>query len=805
MSLTRRTASLSAATLLAAGAAAAPSPVEAAPDRPNILYFLVDDMGWYDTTINGSEYYETPSMERLAEMGVNLTRAYATPLCSPTRASILTGKYAGRLNLTAPQAHLPMIDPPLPPINSVAPPHVAMIGPNVVRALPLEEYTMAEALRDVGYDTIFLGKWHLGRDREYWPEAQGFNTTVGVGGAGPPSYYSPYRVPLFPDGPEGEYITDRITDEAIRYLETRTTAEEPFFMALWHFAVHGPFQGRKDLYQKYRDKTDPRGLQDCPTMGAMLEPMDISLGRILDTLEETGLADNTIIVFFSDNGGNMYNDITDPVTGHTTTPTNNAPLAFGKGNIGDGGIKVPALVVWPGVIEGGTTDDTLVSCIDWYKTVLTWGGATPRPGQVIDGVDLVPLLAEGKALDREAIFTHFPHSPPAPKAIMGTSVHRGDYKAIRYYGEGPDRSNKVVLYNLREDEGETTDLAAQMPELAAELDALIEQHLRETGSVVPFPNPNYNPRAQRPGQGPPPEPVAGWVPAKNIQLEHADGVLKATMTGHDPFMTAADVTADGPALFRMRYRGTGDGDLQVYYTDSRNRGFSPNTKIEVDLDFGPQWRTVDAPLPARGRIGSLRVDPGHNEGRVEIEWIRLYDEAGTTVQHEWHFGGAGPGGAGAPSPSRPSAPVSENAPAEWEEGKSVRLETVGGVMRVHAGADDPWFSLPRVEPLPGPVRVAFRARSTAQPSAAAGSQVMWRNRNGHFSMAQGRGMEAPMTHDGQWREYSFTIDSPDVESLRFDPVRSGPAVIEYDWIRVYSPATAPVPAWAWEFGGPASE
>ena len=475
--------------------ALAPNPAAAAdpPARPNIFLFMVDDMGWMDSTVYGSEYYRTPNMERLRERSLMFTNAYAAnPLCTPTRGSILTGQYPGRMNLTAASGHVGA-NPEAPPIAASGPASNPVVTPTARNQLALEYYTVAEALRDSGYDTAFFGKWHLGSPSEYWPEHQGFNLNVGgAGNPGPPSYFSPYGLNNLPNGPVGEHITDRMTNEVISYLEGRAGAEEPYMVFLWHWAVHAPFQGVGSLMEDYRSITDPRGLQDCPTMGAMLESMDTSLGQIMDHLDATGGWNNTVFVFYSDNGGNMYDTVVDPVTQDATTPTNNAPLSDGKGHIKEGGVRVPCIISWPGVIAPGTTTGEVISSIDWYPTFLELAGGALAPGQIVDGMSLVDLLQDGTPLGREAIFTHVPHYVPATGNLPSTAVRAGDWKMYRIYGEGPGLTNVFELYNLATDIGETNNVAGSNPALVQQLDALITQHLAETGSVVPFPNPAFS-------------------------------------------------------------------------------------------------------------------------------------------------------------------------------------------------------------------------------------------------------------------------------------------------------------------------
>jgi arylsulfatase A-like enzyme len=466
------------------------------PTKPNIVFILLDDVGWMDSTTYGSRYYETPNMDRLAAEGMRFTDAYAAaPICSPTRASILVGQWPARLRMTTPSGHMPTRteEPTLQP--RARPDQKVLIAQSRTQ-LPLEEFTIAEALKEAGYATGFIGKWHLGRE-DYWPDKQGFD--VNVGGAhhpGPPSYFSPYRIVNLPDGPSGEYITDRLTDEAIKFMDEHR--EGPFFLCLWHFAVHSPWEPKPEVVEKYRDKVDPRGEQHNPEMAALIESTDESLGRILDHLESTGLASGTLVVLFSDNGGLVR------VPGGPEVIrcngryrggdhiTSNRPLRGGKGTIYEGGTREPLIIRWPGVVKPGSLCHEVVTSVDFYPTLLEITGLKPNPDQVLDGSSFVPLLVGNRPASREAIFCHFPHYSRVGNHAPATSVRKGDWKLIRFYGEGPTTSqNAFELYNLREDMGESRNLSRDHPEKVREMDAMIDEFLKDSGALVPIPNPVY--------------------------------------------------------------------------------------------------------------------------------------------------------------------------------------------------------------------------------------------------------------------------------------------------------------------------
>jgi arylsulfatase A-like enzyme len=484
-----------------------------AADKPNVMLFLVDDMGWMDSTAYGSQYYDTPNMERFAKRAMRFTDAYATPLCSPTRASILSGKYSARHGITTASGHLPPHPQDFTFLPDSAPPGQRMLMPVSKNYLEPAEYTLAEALHDAGYRTAHIGKWHLGLTEPHWPEQQGFDVAIhGKPDPGPQSYFSPYRYrasQTFKDGPEGEYLTDRFTEEACKFIEANR--DKPFLLNLWHAGVHGPWGHKEVLTKAYANRKDPRGQQGNPIMASMLKSIDESLGRVLDKLDELKLTDNTIVIFYSDNGGNVHSNTPDdekrtqargPVAAERLKdwrkwagdqpPTNNHPLRDGKGTLYEGGIRVPLMIAWPGVAKPGTTSDAVVAGVDIYPTILDAVNVKPNPEQKMDGISIVPALKHSGPLNREAVFNYFPHGG----AKAGVTVRAGDWKLIRWFDPGP-KAEQHELYNLRDDLGESNNLASREPEKMKELDAKIDRFLKDTGALIPKPNPKYDATAPR--------------------------------------------------------------------------------------------------------------------------------------------------------------------------------------------------------------------------------------------------------------------------------------------------------------------
>ncbi|MGQ9592553.1 MAG: HAD-IC family P-type ATPase, partial [Planctomycetota bacterium] len=463
---------------IALGVAALFVPAEAgaaAPSetRPNVVLVVADDLGWSDLSSYGSDFHRTPRLDALAREGIRFTSAYAAaPVCTPTRAALMTGKCPARLHMTIwyeAARSPPETEKLLPPI--------------AVGNLPHEEVTAAEALRSAGYQAIHVGKWHLGEATHY-PETQGFDVNVGgtLWGA-PPTYFYPYRgpfgssrelryVPRLEWGEEGEYLTDRLTDEALRAVERAGT--RPFFLHLAHHAVHTPIEGKPAAVARWAAEVERSSRHRNPAYAAMLESLDESVGRLLDKLDALGIAERTVVIFTSDNGGHVGE------YGGRTVTTNH-PLRSGKGSLYEGGIRVPLIVRWPGVVSAGGVSDEPVISNDLFFTILEIAGVEPaaRGGVPADGRSLVPILKDPRAkLGREALFWHYPHYYATTTPV--SAVRSGDWKLLEYYEDG-----RVELYNLAGDLGETRDLASREPERAASLRAALRAWLRSVGAQMP--------------------------------------------------------------------------------------------------------------------------------------------------------------------------------------------------------------------------------------------------------------------------------------------------------------------------------
>jgi arylsulfatase A-like enzyme len=458
-------------TLALLHAADAPKPAA----KPNIVLFLIDDLGWRDLGCQGSTFYQTPNIDRLAAEGVRFTDAYAAcAVCSPTRAAVLTGKYPARLLLTD---WLP---------SGRWEPKAKLREGRFLRGLPVEEVTLAEALREGGYRTANIGKWHLGSEPFSLPEHHGFDLNIAGNAHGAPgSYFFPYpgdwKIPgtgqravwnVLADGKEGEYLTDRLTDEAVKFI--RESKDKPFFLYFPHYGVHTPLEGKKEVVAKY-ERIPEAQRQGKPEYAAMVESVDDSVGRVMSALKELSLDQNTVILFTSDNGG-FYN------------ATSNLPLRANKGAYYEGGIRVPLIVKWPGVAKPGHVVSTPVTSTDLYPTCLAASGLPARPHQHQDGLNLQPVLSGDGSLGPRSIFWHYPHYNEHPSSMPSSVIRKGDWKLIQTFDpEG------IELYNLADDLGETKNLAATETARVKELQTELNAWRTEVSAEMMKPNPDCDP------------------------------------------------------------------------------------------------------------------------------------------------------------------------------------------------------------------------------------------------------------------------------------------------------------------------
>lgn len=467
--------------------------------RPNIVLILADDLGWRDLGCYGSTSYDTPNLDRLASEGVRFTDAYAScPVCSPSRAALMTGKNPSRLGMTA---H----------IGDAGPKHwkrnTPLLPANYLDHLPHDEQTLAEVLHDAGYATMHAGKWHLGGEA-YWPEYHGFDVNAGGWGQGGPfggkQYFSPYANPRLPDGPEGEHLPDRLASEVDRFIQSHR--HEPFFVHLAWYSVHIPLVAPESLEAKYRERFEASGdevgemrvtidgservRQDHATYAAMVESMDAAVGRVLESIKQAGVEEETIVIFTSDNGGLA----TGERGGWESQgwPTTNSPLRAGKGWLYEGGIRVPLIVRAPGLTPAGGESNRVVVGSDYYATLLELANISTPAGQAVDSESFVESLRALPEQRGPAIW-HYPHYGNQG-GRPGAAIRDGDWKLIEWYADTPANSD-IELYNLADDLGEQNDLSAEHPERR---EAMLKQLRGWRGELqVAMPTPRTSPVARK--------------------------------------------------------------------------------------------------------------------------------------------------------------------------------------------------------------------------------------------------------------------------------------------------------------------
>ncbi len=439
---------------------------EAQNKPPNILFILTDDLGWRDLSCYGSTFYETPNIDRLASQGMRFTDAYAAAtVCSPTRAAVLTGKTPARLHLTD-------------FLSGLEYPHAALSPPEWRRRhLPHEEVTLAEMVKKVGYETSYFGKWHLGGE-EHYPVTQGFDHSVGITGSGwPGTYFYPWPMLKNLPGKKGDYLTDRLTDEVLNNIDQ--SHDRPFFIFLSYFTPHRPTQAKEEFIRKYEAKLTPDQIQRNPVNAGMIHSLDENVGRIMKRLNDLKLADNTLVIFASDNGGNHYADV--------PQKTNNAPLRDGKGAAYEGAYRVPLIVRWPGNVPVGVESSEPVSSIDFFPTLQAVTGQAQTSNQELDGINLLPLLLKRQPLQRPALYWHYPHYHNGGASPHGI-IRKGAYRLVEHFD-----GTKAELYNIENDLGESVNLVNTMPEKTEELLSDLRQWRKRVGAQMPTLNPNYDP------------------------------------------------------------------------------------------------------------------------------------------------------------------------------------------------------------------------------------------------------------------------------------------------------------------------
>ena len=497
--------------LLAAGLGATHA-TAANPDRPNVIFFLMDDLGWNDLGYTGSKFYESPNIDRLAAQGVKFSRAYAANICSPTRASLLTGLDPGRIGLTTPQGgdkrevlkaevqpraysaeELKTGGLSLPGFMG-APPNQRALQVISVTRLSTDHPSIGKIFKANGYTTAHFGKWHVGPE-PFSPLQHGFDVDVphiNIPGPMPPGHFGPWRDWPGEDGPEskGKQIDDRLAEYAIKFI--RENKDRPFYMNFWTYGVHIPFQAKKELVDYFKTKADPASGQRNPLYAAMVKHTDDAIGRVWQAVEEAGLAHKTVVVFLSDNGGinwgmSGFNKAYDMEGGIPVT--DNSPYRGGKGSVYEGGVRVPGFVIWPSVAKAGSQCDLPINTRDIFPTLAEICSLENLPK--FDGRSVAPAL-KGQTMEERPIFSHYPHYGAWAKGNAPvTTVSYQGWKLLRFYFDGPDQSHRCELYHLEEDPGESIDYSRTAPERLAKLEKLMDEYLKQIGAVLPKPNPEY--------------------------------------------------------------------------------------------------------------------------------------------------------------------------------------------------------------------------------------------------------------------------------------------------------------------------
>ncbi len=758
-------------------------------NRPNVIVMLADDLGWRDVSVNGSDYYQTPNVERLAAMGVNFPNAHsAHPLCSPTRAAILTGLYPGRVRFNTPAGHVATatLDPT---VGTSADDYLPSTASGSRTRLPNGYVTYAERMKRAGYSTAFLGKWHLGRD-EYIPDNQGFGFVVGGRHhPGPPGgYFAPFsadsNIPAtWPDGSPvvtSNHVNDVLAAWAADYIEEHRN--RPFLMNMWWYDVHGPIEAKPAVRDKYVGLSGADGRQDSPTMAAMIEVMDSGIGVVLDKLEELGLTDDTVIFFTGDNGGNMYIWIEDDLA----VPTDNYPSRGGKACIWDGGSHVPFIVSWPGTVSGGTVNSNLVNNMDIYATVLDMLDLEPYDGYALDSTTLVPSLLGLPAANSNTVFVQFAQSPSRPASFPGVWVRQGEMKLIRFFhGNGGEGNHRYELYNMAWDPGEEDNLANANPMLVAELDALIEQHLTDTEALVPLPNPAYVPPV-----------FDGWTPNHGVWVQDGTGGrIRMVSNSFLPGLDSPDLSArPAPAKVRVTMTSRSYGDGRIWWKSPGDTQWSLAQSVSFPVTHDAVERTIEVPINPGAPVRQIRYQPSSSSYATDVLDIQVLDAADGLIEMMSLVDSDGDGTTDEDENAAGRSPndavdmafhfETTGAYEGWHE--NIRyidgLAVTNGALMGTALTDNPHFENTAIGfPAASIPAVALRMRA----GVGAGVQLYWTPEGGTYT---GNFTTQTYSGNGDWQVLEFVLagnalwDGQQIDKLRIDPIASA-TWFEIDWIR----------------------
>jgi len=616
-------------------------------DKPNVVFILADDLGAHDLGCFGSTFYETPNIDRLAKRGTRFTQAYAaSPLCSPTRSSILVGQYPARTGITAPVCHINPIYLNKELVNDG--PKSRVLVANSVSRLKPEYFTLAEAFKEAGYATAHFGKWHLGHNLKpadhYEPKDQGFDSDFPhvPNAAGPGNgYLAPWKFIKDPTITDevGVNIEDRMSKEAAKYIAAHKA--KPFYLNYWAFSVHGPWNARADYIEYFKSKADPKNPQHNPLYAAMVKSLDDGVGRIVQAIDDAGIADNTIIVFYSDNGGFAYPPKKTTPDGYADIPaTSNLPLRSGKASLYEGGTREPFIFAWPGKAKAGATSDILFQTVDFYPTLLSFVGLKPHADLKLDGLDQSKALLGGES-PRDRVFCHFPHGNATQASVMdgfyaGTYVRKGDWKLIRFYARNDDGTDDLELYDLKNDLGERHNLAKEKPELVKELNGLIADFLKDTEAVIPKLNPNFGkiiPKAAAPKKALAPDDLPGGWKNRAGKSTVIEGALHIESKGANSFIGVGAGLTTGKAklTFKLRAPQAGEGRIALLGA----AGGAEMLSVSYRTSGEAVWQTISVDLEAKQATGILRLYLPTGSAAVDLDDIVLTPAQG--APRRWEF------------------------------------------------------------------------------------------------------------------------------------------------------------------------
>ena len=605
------------------------SEAKTAEGNPNIVLIVADDLGQRDLGCYGSTFHRTPQIDALARRGMKFSNGYsASPLCSPTRASILTGLAPARIGITAPNCHVAEVMLEKRLAGSGARVRVA----DSITRLKTDYLTLPEVLRDAGWHTGHLGKWHLGAE-PYSPLQHGFASdlphTPGPGPGGGNGYFAPWSF-WKGEGQPGDHIEDRMAAEAEKFIAANKA--RPFFLNYWAFSVHSPWMAKDEYIAEATPRADKHAPQRNAMYAGMVRSLDDAVGRITAALEANGVAENTLIIFTSDNGGwhNVAKEATKNKAFAAVPVTSNAPFRSGKASNYEGGTRVPLLAVWPGKIAPASTSDTLAQSTDFFQTLLELLQLSTPAGVKFDGASIAPAL-RGEPVARDTIFSHFPHGGRSDIEGFrpGTWVRRGDWKLIRFFADNDDGSDKLELFNLKDDLGETKNLAAEKTALTSELNALIAGFLKDTGAVVPIRNPAWKADGK-----PAADPLQGWK-ARGCTAAVKEGIVTSTGNTADPFLGFAAGKLEAGAKLRLSIKSSGGAGKIEWLPGGKPDAATapPPVTFEIKAD---DWTEVSAAIPTSGeQPGILRLHLPASEHSVSVDWIEL--SGGGANLRRWDF------------------------------------------------------------------------------------------------------------------------------------------------------------------------